>query len=338
MKGRIYISVLFVTTAFMLYGQDMQFTQFYASPLYLNPANAGANTCSRVSTNYRQQWPAISNGYSSYLISFDHELPRLNSGIGAMFSTDKAGTGKLRTTDISLFYAYGFTINRKWAGRVGFQGGYTTRSINFFDLTFGDQLARGGASTTVEAPIMKPVSYLDLSAGGLLFGEKYWIGYAAHHLNQPNQSLTGIQSNVPIKHSVHGGARFIIGEQKDEAQEPKMTLSPVFNYKAQEKFDQLDLGIYYTYTPITLGLWYRGIPFLKAYQPGYANNDAIALVAGYKLATLRFGYSYDFTISRLFGSTNGSHEISLSYQFCDPEQNKKKRKKRRSVVIPCPKF
>ena len=46
--------------------QDVGFSQFYANPLYLNPAFAGSQVAPRISLTYRAQWPglvsALSNG------------------------------------------------------------------------------------------------------------------------------------------------------------------------------------------------------------------------------------------------------------------------------------
>ena len=45
------------------HAQDPAFSQFYANPLYLNPAFAGTNDCPRVNLNYRDQWPGIGRTY-----------------------------------------------------------------------------------------------------------------------------------------------------------------------------------------------------------------------------------------------------------------------------------
>jgi len=117
--------------SFSAVGQDIQLTQFYASPLYLNPAFAGANVCSRFTTNYRNQWPSIKKAYTTYAVSFDHSLPKLNSGIGILATNDIAGTGGLRTTSFSGLYSYEAWINRKMAVRAGVQAGGTLRGLNF---------------------------------------------------------------------------------------------------------------------------------------------------------------------------------------------------------------
>jgi len=57
-----------------LFAQDPEFTQFYANPLYLNPAFAGTARCPRVNLNYRNQWPAISGTYVTYSASYDQHL------------------------------------------------------------------------------------------------------------------------------------------------------------------------------------------------------------------------------------------------------------------------
>ena len=108
-------------------------------------------------------------------------------------------------------------------------------------------------------------------------------------------------------------------------------------YKAQKKWDQIDIGGYYDYKSLVIGLWYRGIPVLKYYKPGYANNDAVVILLRYKMKDyISVGYSYDLTISKLGVATGGSHEISLIYEFARPDYKRNQRKK--SFMVPCTKF
>ncbi|MCG8577246.1 MAG: type IX secretion system membrane protein PorP/SprF, partial [Flavobacteriales bacterium] len=45
------------------WSQDPEFTQFYANPIYLNPAFAGSHGCPRLNLNHRNQWPSISGAF-----------------------------------------------------------------------------------------------------------------------------------------------------------------------------------------------------------------------------------------------------------------------------------
>ena len=54
--------------------QDPQFTQFYANPLYLNPAFAGSTRCPRVGLNYRNQWPSLNKAYITESASYDQHF------------------------------------------------------------------------------------------------------------------------------------------------------------------------------------------------------------------------------------------------------------------------
>lgn len=316
--------------------QDMQYAQFYAAPLYLNPAFAGANSCSRLATNYRQQWPGIAGKFSSFILSYDHQFPKKNSALGLLITKDQAGSGKLGSTSGSLIYAYQLNLTHKWSVNAGFQGTFTNRSINFYDLYFVDQLLTGSA-TTVETPIAQKVNYFDVSSGLVLYSNRFWAGFSAHHLNSPNQGIVSEKSQLPIKYSVHAGYQLPAGSSTEAKRNiEKTSITPTVNYKHQGKFDQLDLGIYYNYQPIVFGIWYRGLP-LKKNEKNTVNNDAIVLLVGISYNRFNFGYSYDVTISRLsISSTKGSHEISLSYQFCDLKSLKGKRKV--SKFVPCPKF
>lgn len=318
-----------------LQAQDMQLTQFYAAPMYLNPAYTGLNACSRISSNYRNQWGNISGGYVSQIAAYEHFLPNVNSGIGVMLTNDQAGTGKLRSYSINGLYSYEINIDRKRIFRMGAQASWVTQTIDFYKLVFGDQLARGGALTSIENPGDLKTSFLDFSTGALLYSEKYWVGFSALHLTTPDMSFMNTHSPLPIKYSIHGGAKIPVKNVTYEDKQKKF-LTPAFLYKFQEKFDQVDLGFYVTKEPFVAGLWYRGIPGFKAYKPGYQNNDAIAAIVGFTKGMLKLGYSYDFTISRLVLNSAGSHELSLSYQFC--KLDKKKRKFSNAFLVPCPKF
>lgn len=312
--------------------QDMHFSQFYASPLYLNPAFAGANVCSRFSLTYRNQWPGVSTAYKSYLGSFDHCFSKNNIGVGLQFASDISGTGGLKTTMINPLISYETTLSRKYSLRFGVQPGVTMKSIEMSKLTFGDQLYRGGNVTTVESPTLSR-TFFDFGAGAIFYGSNFWIGTSAYHLNKPNESLFGISNTrLPIRYSVHGGYKYNLN-QDEKPGDIKKTLTAAFNYRGQEKFDQFDIGVYYTRSILNIGLWYRGIPVLKSYKPGYKNNDAFVLIIGLEMERFNIGYSYDITISELSTVTKGSHEITLSFQMCKIKQKKKKLQ-----LISCPKF
>lgn len=329
--GRGVFFFLFLFNMNTVKAQDMHFTQFFSIPLYLNPAFTGANVCSRFTTVYRDQWPGVSKAYKSYLLSLDHYIQKRNIGIGLLFGNDVAGTGELQTTIINPMFAYEVKVNRNFSMRYGLQIGLGMKSINFNSLLFGDQIARGGNVTTLETPTQTK-EYFDMGAGALFYTKKYWGGLSAYHLTRPNTSLMGGEDILPLKYSVHGGAKFDFNEREKNLYDHK-SLTPAFNYRGQKAFDQLDIGVYYTQYIFNIGFWYRGIPLLKAYKPGYSNHDALAILIGLRNDRLTLGYSYDITVSRLNDISQGAHEIMLSYQLC-----KFRKKKKSRMIVPCPKF
>lgn len=317
--------------------QDHHFTQFYSAPVYLNPAFAGTSVQSRIAINYRNQWPTLPKSFVSYNFSYDQFVSKWNSGIGVSVWHDRAGTGALNHSTVALHYAYEITINRKWSVRPALNFGYSSVYLDLDNLTFSDQMAREGDNLSTIDPDRakfadKPVTYPDFGTGLLLFSQKYWIGGALHHINKPLQSLIEKDSHLPMKLSVHGGAR--IKTSKSGAYKNRQFIVPAFNYKAQEEFDQLDLGLYYEYDPLVVGIWYRGLPVLKKNNYGTINHDAIAILVGYQINNMNIGYSYDITVSSLTLNSGGAHELSIVMEFAS-KKNKKKSKRR---VIPCAKF
>jgi len=311
--------------------QDPQFTQFYAAPTYLNPAFAGTTLQSRIGLNYRNQWPAMPKAFVTYNFSYDQFLPDLSSGIALLATHDKAGTGALRATTLSFIYAYEARLSRSLSLRPALQFSYANRNINFNDLVFGDQLING-TSTTLTEPIAEPVNLFDFSSGILLYSNKAWLGFSAHHLNEPTESLFADASVLPRKYSLHGGYRVRFKDTATKVRKNSAVFA--FNYKSQAQFDQLDFGAYFELHPFTAGLWYRNLPF-KRNGFGRVNHDSFAVLLGAETMGYKIGYSYDLTVSNLsLGATAGAHEISLIFEWAS-QRNARAAKRR---VLPCAKF
>jgi type IX secretion system PorP/SprF family membrane protein len=304
------------------FAQDPQFTQFYANPIYLNPAFAGSKRCPRVNMNYRNQWPGISGTFVTYSASFDMDVNALHGGIGGHFMADRAGEGTLNSFEGSLIYAYRMNISRKFSLRIGAQATVIQRSIDWEKLTFGDMIdpRYGFVYNTAEIQPNESKIFADFSAGIIGYTETFFIGFAAHHLSQPDEGFNGI-SKLPMKFTGHAGVNIYFGKRR--GQDKKWNLSPNILYQQQQDFQQLNYGFYLSKGFIVGGLWFR---------QSFNNPDAFAALIGFQQGAFKFGYSYDVTVSSLTNNTAGSHEFSLGLQFGCKKPKKKFR------AIDCPSF
>jgi type IX secretion system PorP/SprF family membrane protein len=311
-----------------IFAQDTQFSQSYSNPLYLNPAFAGTNERSRITLNYRNQWPGLENKYEAFGVGGDYFVRSINGGFGFSVLKDVAGEHRLSNTHGSISYSQHIRLSRKSTLALGVKGGFGERAFDDSNLLFADQVINESNVSESAALLSESHRYGDLSAGVLFFNDNIWLGMSIHHLNSPNQSMKGSVDPIPPKYSIHGGGDIPIKEIKNVERRFRVA----FNYKSQGDWDQLDIGGFFTYQQINFGVWYRGLP-LKSYLPGYQNNEAIVLLTGYEVMdSWSIGYSYDITISRLTGYTGGAHEIALVYEFPYRLPNKRRR------VIPCAKF
>jgi type IX secretion system PorP/SprF family membrane protein len=310
------------------FGQDPTFSQFYANSLYLAPSFAGATPEYRFSLNYRNQWPAVPGVFHTYSISFDKALADFNSGIGVLATYDVAGSGELSTTNIGLIYSYDFNINDDWHIRPGVNFKFYYLGLDIYKLVFNSQITGSGTSPSVTPPPFDNVADVDFATSALAYNDRIWAGFTLDHLLKPKTSFYGNDATVPVKFNVFGGVQVL--RKTRLRQKMQDVLSVAINFQQQGKFYQSDLGLYYYKAPLIFGLWYRGIPLVTS-QAG----DAIIGLIGIKTDQLHIGYSYDFTISNLIGSTGGAHEISLIYEFNNLSIGQMRKRIR---AIPCPEF
>lgn len=317
--------------------QDIQYSQYYANPLYLNPAFAGATGANRVVINHRLQWPNLPQVFSNSSVSYDANIPGLNSGFGVLVNADKAGTASLRSTSVNFNYSYTVSFNNKWIFKPALSFGLVSRDIDYQNLLFGDQIdfnVPGAPSMDPGALFIDASSYFDFGGGALLYNQKYWLGVSFFHLNEPDNSLLTNDNRLPVRFTLHGGARIPL-ENSVFRGNRYASAAPGFIFKRQGAFRQLDVGSSFNYQPFTIGLWYRGLPLFESI-PDHTSHDAIILVLGLEYDNFEFGYSFDMNISSLGANSGGAHEFSLQYLFQIKTKRKKVSKKKK--LLECPAF
>ncbi len=318
----VYIYVI-VGAFTVTLSQDPVYSQFYNSPLLLNPAFAGTSSAPAFSLTYRNQWPSLQNAYVTFSGSYDQFFDRTNSGLGLSILTDSAGDGILKTTRVAGYYSYKMRIKGHMQMKIGVEAAFVQTSLDWNRLIFFDQLdPRFGAMTpggneipTREAqPSSFSNTFLDLGTGLLLYDPLYYIGISFKHLNNPDQSFldTGTSDDgLNTRISIHGGIQinFDRGNKRDEGS----FITPNVLYVRQAEFSQINIGAYTGLKRFYAGLWYRH---------AWGNTDALIFSTGVRVGNLKIGYSYDYTVSDLGSTSGGSHEIGMLLRF-----NESKRKK-----------
>ena len=325
LKGLLAILSLFLLTTTGR-AQDPEFTQFYANPIYLNPAFAGTHGCPRLNMNHRNQWPSISGAFVTNSVSYDQYVNVLQGGVALMVTNDMAGKNTINWSTINLAYSYHLQVSREFSFLFAAQGTWNQKFVDWNKLTFGDMIdpRRGFVYATGDLPRGRLLDsgwgtrgFFDVSAGFLGYSKNFYFGATAKHLNTPQETLILGDTRMPMRFTGHMGANIEFG--KGSQYSNITSISPNVIYTYQDGFMQLNLGTYIKYGAFTAGAWWRA-------------RDAFILTVGIDAGTFRFGYSYDITISPLTNASGGSHELSLGLNFSCKKPVKKFR------TISCPSF
>ncbi len=318
--------------------QDPNFSQFFASPMTLNPALTGMfDGVYRVAGNFRNQWPTIYNAYDTRTVSFDcgmlkNRLPEIDQlGVGILGFTDRAGDGVLVTNaaGLSLAYHKGLDENGYHHISAGFQGTFVNKRLDVTKVVFEDELTPLGfvPGTTGEIFSNKQinVSYFDMNAGVLYNGStngynNFYFGASMYHINRPKETFEGGQFLLNTRTTIQGGGRIPLGTYN------YLHFSAI--YSMQGSAHNTVVGGAYSLNvnnneenPINLylGAWYR-------------LNDAAIPYIGLEFNGILIGTTYDVNTSSLnpASNTRGGMEISLIYIKKPVDPNAKK--------LNCPRF
>ena len=311
--------------------QDIGFSQFYANPLYLNPAFAGSAVAPRIALAYRAQWPGLVSAFTTVSASYDQYIESLHGGVGAIVLTDRQGDhGALTSSMLGVMYAFHFQLTRDIRMSAALQATVVNNALNWSSyLRFPGQIDPDLGFTYGLDGIHQPDNlskmYIDFNAGMLVSGSKWYAGLAAAHLTQPDQAFYG-EDRVPMKITVHGGGLLNVSEEARRQSSLGLgtpIISPNLVYQYQGGLHYFNYGVYLDWEPFLVGVWFRH---------GMKNADAFIFQLGVQQDYFKVGYSYDVTVSKLANSTAGAHELTVGFLLPVPEP------KKRVKAIRCPSF
>ncbi|MBX2888888.1 MAG: PorP/SprF family type IX secretion system membrane protein [Ferruginibacter sp.] len=334
MFKKIALVVGFAFFALYSSAQDPHFSQFFASPLTLNPAFTGKfDGTWRLAVNHRDQWPSIPKAYVTTSASFDMGILKDRIPDGDVFGVGVSGVSdasansqlKLNYGSLSLSYHKSLDANGYNTIGAGFQGTYSSMNLDVSKLTFESMLQQNGFTGQSGEFFTNGTNqnYLDLNAGLLYSGSSngqnnYYLGVSMYHINKPKVSFKDQNWYLSGRVTVHGGGSFPVSDV--------LGVYTSFIYQMQNKANETMLGAAISLnangdkenpTNVFIGSWLR-------------LNDAFIPYLGLEFYGIRFGASYDINVSSLKAATNnrGGSEFSIIY-IKKPVEVK---------GIPCPRF
>jgi len=299
--------------------QDPAFSQFYANPLYMNPAMAGVEGPAKVYLGYRNQWPGATNPYVTYHASFEQYIESLQGGVGIHVNNDRQGGGVFNTLSLDAIYSYHLRVSSDLMITGGFQASVGQRNMDPSDLILPSDLA--GAGTTTLTPYSKVFPDFAVGFGG--FFRNFFGGVAVHHLLEPYGSPSeDPNTRLSRKYTAHLGAIIPVYERRLGTE--VLQLSPNLVFIQQDIYQQLNYGLEVLYRGIIIGAWFR--------QDLLFSYGTAIFSAGYGNGQFRIRYSYDAKLSPpdLYIPTLGAHELSMVVIF----ENLNKSTKHRAIKCP----
>ncbi len=294
---------------------DPHFTQFYAFPVWLNPAMSGVingGDC-RLVAIHRNQWNKVTNPFSTFGLSYDW-LTKQTWGMGIQAVHQSAGNGGYQNTTLAFSICnnnLAFGAEQEHHFSLALQIGINNRSIQPGKFQYGDQynpvIGYDPSIATRANNWINRQSIFQPDAGAGIFyyfskGEETMVlpfgGISVSHINRPKDNFTDKESIIPFRYVAHAGA--IIKTQSS------LTVAPSLLYMKQGKSSELIAGIQGEYPAnseisVSLGANYR-------------LGDAINALTSITYQNTRLGFSYDINTSALksYGRPVNSMEFSIS--------------------------
>lgn len=334
---KLSIYIILCVTAFVSNAQDPGFSQYYATPMYVNPAFTGDKQGVNFSINNRILTNFNIGRYNLMQVAsvipfsadFMYKSSKIahNSGVGiAIYNETTGSDAQLVTNGAMVSVAHSVQLQKQHFMALGFQAGYIFKSIGE-DFQWGSQynedfgydpsitpdISGAYAHKTGFPTVGAGIEYFFNSGVVEDYFKKFdfdaYTGFAVYNVNQPNQSFfEGNESRLPISFKYNAGIKYHFSKQ--------MALFPTFLWIKQNDNTQINAG------------FYANIRTVKSEKPNnqivniivggwYRKGDSYIATVGFTVYDFKFAISYDFNASNyeVLDRGKGATEVSLKYSL-----------------------
>ncbi|CAN5914567.1 type IX secretion system membrane protein PorP/SprF [soil metagenome] len=303
MKKHIYISI--VGTLLSLAGfaqQDPSFSQYFFNPMYVNPGYAGSRDVLSGTLVHRSQWVGMEGAPESQSLNIHSALPYTKIGLGLQINNDKAGP--MKNTGIGLIFAYHLHLGREARLAFGVQGSVSNLRIDYGKINIDDNTDQAFVNNTSSSWVP------EAGAGLYFYKNRFYAGLSARNLIQSRFKLQDPNIENSAKFFRH--YYFTAGVVKDLSENFAIRPSILVKYvqAAPVVFD-LNASVIFK-QQLFLGAGFRTG---KRIDIKGLDNMLVASIEYDFKNRLRFGYSYDFYLSRTGNYNSGTHEIMIGWDL-----------------------
>lgn len=325
-KSVLFVLMVLVSAkgSLVLAQQKPHYTQYILNQYIVNPALTGIENYTDVKLSHRHQWVGIQDApVTSYFTihspigkqdfrttatSFetpgenprgknyweDYTAASPHHGVGLQIIRDV--TGPLSNTSAYATYAYHLGLSPQTSLAAGFGVGFNNYSLDANKIQFSDfqvdpAIYSGRALNNWR---------FDLTAGLYLYSANYFIGLSAQQvvpqrIDFSNKYIRPIEGSTVPHLFATAGYRFLVGAD--------FNLIPSLMVKYVNPLPvQVETNVKLQYLDkLWIGASYR-------YEDGFAGMVGINVSN-----TFNFGYSYDYTTSRLNNFSKGTHEFIVGF-------------------------
>lgn len=273
--------------------QDPMYTQYMENLMTINPAYAGSKELLSMLAVSRNQWAGMAHAPETRTIAMHSPVGRTNMGLGLSFLRDNIWP--VKQTGFYMDYSYTLRFRGRKKLALGLKGG-----VNFYEAGLTDLQTNDPDDPVFVNDINR--SFLpNFGVGAFYHTKQYYLGLSVPKLIKNVINRNGFSTGQVNREEIH--VFFMSGYVFDVNRIVKFKPSALVKYvkNAPVGFDFTSTFLLYDH--LWLGAMYR-------------LDDSFGGLVQLQLAdAMKFGYSYDFPISRLGAFNKGTHEIMVSIDF-----------------------
>lgn len=287
----VFVLLLVVIGPRLAAQQSIVYSQYIYNGLLINPAYAGSHVQLSATISYRNQWVNFEGAPQTAMLGVHSTLNKSKVGLGVMAISDKIGS--YSNTGIFTSYAYRIQDRRGGVFSMGLQGG-----IHNFRADFTDLKLKAGQDPTFNGTMseLKP----NFGGGIFYYNKKFFGGFSVPVILKHAKFFNGALQQLALARHYYLYVGALVPLDRME----KVKASPSLLIRAQ---DGTPLNADVNMTLIFHDLISTGV--------SYRTGESVITLLNFKLSEkFNFGYSYDWSVSKIRRFSNGTHEFMLNYR------------------------